>query len=385
MASTDRKLRDFLLAQSAVWLTDRLLDAAASDPVLLTGLQVAASGSDGVQVVRRELDRALRVDTYVEEDDAPTYVYQADRALSLVEDMVRDGSPDDAIEVAEHAIGLLRDAVECVYDEGETQGCLAWAQEIHARACAAGDPDPTALAERLFAFAVADEWGVFVDVLNVYADVLGPSGLARLRGLIGEAVERFPRLAVGARPDSSQSAILELAERAARADGVDAVVDVLARDLGSAHRFERICHELASAGRIEEALGWARRGLVELDPHVGQRQIRRTAAALAGRLGRHSEAAEWVWEDFAKSPSLEGGTSACGSTARPTTAGPGGAVGRFVSCGPFRGSRDLYPPDRRSGAGRRGIPNWSPSCCGRAMSRPRGGPRSTVAARRRCG
>jgi hypothetical protein len=52
-ASTGQKLRDFLLAQSSVWLTERLLNVAASDPVLLAGLQAAASGSDGVQIVRR--------------------------------------------------------------------------------------------------------------------------------------------------------------------------------------------------------------------------------------------------------------------------------------------------------------------------------------------
>ncbi len=61
-ASSDQKLRDFLLAQSPVWLTDRLLSTAAGDPVLLAGLQVAASGADGAQIMRRELDRAISVD-----------------------------------------------------------------------------------------------------------------------------------------------------------------------------------------------------------------------------------------------------------------------------------------------------------------------------------
>lgn len=45
--------------------------------------------------------------------------------------------------------------------------------------------------------------------------------------------------------------ILALAERAAQADGVDAVVDVIAKDFSSAHRFERVCRELGSAGRVE--------------------------------------------------------------------------------------------------------------------------------------
>ena len=133
-ASNDQKLRDFLFAQSPVWLAERLLSAAAGDPVLLAGLQAAASGSDGAQVVQRELDRAIWVDEYVEWDEAPTYVFGVNRALELLANLIRDGHPDQAIELAEHAMDLLEQAVERVQDDGDTHGCLVWAQEIHVRA-----------------------------------------------------------------------------------------------------------------------------------------------------------------------------------------------------------------------------------------------------------
>jgi tetratricopeptide (TPR) repeat protein len=304
---SDRKLREFLLAQSPVWLTDRLLDASASDPALLATLRAAAAGSDRAQVVRRELDRALWVGEGVDWEDAPTYVYQAERALALLEDLLRDGRPDEVIELAEHAIALLAEAVELVADDGDTHGCLVWAREIHTRACVEGNPDPAALAQRLFTLAVADDWGVFTDVVATYADALGPTGVATLRGLIGDELARIPRRTAGAATtDPRDSTIIELAARAARPDGVDAVVDVLARDLTSAHRFEVICQELASAGRVDDALGWARRGLTELDEHVGRPRLRRTAAELAERLGRHDEATELIWADFAAHPTVEG-------------------------------------------------------------------------------
>jgi hypothetical protein len=263
-ASSGQKLRDFLLAQSPVWLTERLLSAAAGDPVLLAGLQVAASGSDGAQIVRRELDRTIWVDEYVEWDESATYVFGVNRALELLSDLIGDGHPDQAIELAEHAMDLLEQAVERVQDDGDTHGCLAWAQEIHVRACAVGNPDPTALAQRLFTRATADEWGVFANVVADYADVLGPAGVATLRGLITQELQRLPRLAAGASADVHHSRILGLAERAAKADGVDAVVDVLAWDLRSASQFQRICQELTAAGRVVQALEWARRGLSEL-------------------------------------------------------------------------------------------------------------------------
>ena len=307
-ASSDQKLREFLLAQSPVWLTERLLNAAVGDPVLLAGLQVAAAGSDGAQVVRRELDRAIWVDEYVEWDEAPTYVFGVNRALELLADLIRDGHPDQAIELAEHAIDLLEQAVERVQDDGDTHGCLAWAQEIHVRACAAGNPDPTALAQRLFTRATADEWGVFANVVADYADVLGPAGVATLRGLITEELQRLPWLVAGASANVHHSRILGLAERAAKADGVDAVVDVLARDLRSASQFQRICQELMAAERVEQALEWARRGLTELQGRIdpGLPDLRRLAASLHAQVGRHGAAVELTWQDFAVVPSVEG-------------------------------------------------------------------------------
>lgn len=306
--SRDQKLRDFLLAQSPVWLTDRLLNTAASDPVLLAGLQAAASGSDGVQVVRRELDRAIWVDEYVEWEDAPTYVHNVNRALELLTDLIRDGHPDQAVELAEHAMDLLEQAVERVHDDGDTHGCLVWAQQIHLQACAASNPDPTALARQLFTRATADEWSILANVVADYADVLGPTGVTTLRGLINEELQRLPRLVAGADADTHHYTILSLAERAAKADGVDAVVDVLAWDLRSASRFERICQELMAAGRVEPALEWARRGLAELQGRTdfGLVDLRRLAASLHAQLGQHDAAVELVWQDFAVAPSVEG-------------------------------------------------------------------------------
>lgn len=87
MASTfgDQKLREFLLAQSPVWLTEQLLSAAADNSALLAALQVAA-GSNGAQVVRRELDRAIWVADFIEWEDVATYVHDVERALGLLAD-----------------------------------------------------------------------------------------------------------------------------------------------------------------------------------------------------------------------------------------------------------------------------------------------------------
>ena len=45
---------------------------------------MAASGSDSAPVARRELDRVIRVNEYVEWDNAPTYVQHGHRAASFL-------------------------------------------------------------------------------------------------------------------------------------------------------------------------------------------------------------------------------------------------------------------------------------------------------------
>jgi hypothetical protein len=98
-----------------------------------------------------------------------------------------------------------------------------------------------------------------------------------------------------------------MAEQAARPLGVGAVVDVLAKDLRAARQYIRICEELISAGRDEQALEWARRGLKERgnERDHGLGELRVITISLCGRLGRTREAVELAWEQFAVTPSLE--------------------------------------------------------------------------------
>jgi hypothetical protein len=88
--------------------------------------------------------------------------------------------------------------------------------------------------------------------------------------------------------------LLQMAEQAARPLGVDAVVDVLARDLRVARQYARICEELITAGRDEQALEWACRGLKERgdERDHGLGELRVIAISLYSRLGKIKEAVE---------------------------------------------------------------------------------------------
>lgn len=367
-----------------MWLAERLLAAARRDAVLLAELEVAASGGTGADLVRRELDRALWVADCVEEEDAPTYVAAVDWGLGMLDKLISDGSADAVVELAEHALDLLADAVGKARTR-VTRTPACWAQEIHLRAVTTARPDGSELAERLFARAVADEWGVFANVVDDYAEPLGTAGCTRLLDLITREMERLPRLGSGQSGDGRRHTVLRLAERAARAESVDAVVDVLARSLTSARAFTRICEELITAGRPVQAVEYAERGLREcgsgrVDHGLGE--LRRLAIGLYATLSRDRDALDLAWCDFEAAPSLEGyqRLHQHGHSDQSWPEWRNKALKTLRAQPRLGKSRALAGPYRPPG-----IRLWSTCCYGRVTSMRHGVPLNKVAARRACG
>jgi hypothetical protein len=145
--SDHEDLREFLAGQSPAWLADRLVRAAGRDRVLLAELQSAASGRDPVETARRELDRAIFVSGFVDEEEVGTYVAGVDRALDMLAGLIDSGHAAQAAGLAEHALQLMHESAESVNYEYELAECAGFAQELHRRACLAADADRRALAE----------------------------------------------------------------------------------------------------------------------------------------------------------------------------------------------------------------------------------------------
>jgi hypothetical protein len=305
----DADLQACLAARSPLWLAERLVAAAGRDPALRTELEITALGGADADRVRQELDRALWVADYVDEEDAPTYVAGADRALGLLDKLIDGGATDEVVALAEHAVDLLADAVEKVQDEGEAQQSLRWAVEIHIRAIRAVRPDPAVLAEWLFARAVADEWGVFADAVPDYAEPLGSAGRAWLRALIDDELGQLPRLGPGEtrrRRAAPWRAHAGLARSPRGQRGRGRRCAVLLPDLGAG--FTRIGRELIEAGRPEQALQWVERGLSQCGTgrvDHGLAELRQVAVDLYAALGRDHDAADMAGRDFKAGPTLE--------------------------------------------------------------------------------
>ncbi|MFJ6566469.1 SWIM zinc finger domain-containing protein [Streptomyces sp. NPDC091292] len=217
----------------------------------------------------------------IEYAEAPGYARQVEEAAGALRALASGGFGVRAVDLAEEAIRALGDAYGEIDDsDGVVGSAVVAVAEAHLAACRVARPDPERLAEWLVGQVLGDgNDAVDLDPLD-YAEVLGPAGLARMRQLAAEARLRNPR----------GWAERYLMERLVKAEGdVDALVALYAKDLdpsGATHL--RIADALESAGRAEEALAWAERGLRDSasEAHVDGRLVEHVCDryARAGRL-----------------------------------------------------------------------------------------------------
>jgi uncharacterized Zn finger protein len=89
---------------------------------------------------------------------------------------------------------------------------------------------------------------------------------------------------------------------ACQSDDPDELVAVLSRDLSSPYSFLRIAEAYDGAGRDDDAIEWAERG-IEAFPGGDPRLVEFLAAARRGR-GEHARAAELIWSLYEAHPGL---------------------------------------------------------------------------------
>ena len=215
---------------------------------------------------------------YIEFDGAHSYANGVRKAAAAIDGLIQAGGAADAIGIAREAISLLAQAYEFIDD---SSGLVADAADellaVHLDACAAAPPEPVSLGDYLAGMLLLDD-SVFApdlgDLVGDYADLLGDRGAATVRERIAAAYAEHPR---GWRAR-------HLTESITKAAGdIDALIAIYAADLDDhGHNHLRIARELDEAGRGDEALGWAERGLREAaqpDAHLVDYLADRYAAA----------------------------------------------------------------------------------------------------------
>lgn len=196
---TTADLRSYLHTQSKATLVDLLLEQTRDDDFLRGHLLLDAAKKRGSSVdldqFRTAIESVINVDDFVDYRWMYEYSSGIQKVIDSVETLLKQGHATEIVELGEHALTCLEDSLGRVDDsDGYMGGIKEQVCELHHRACAAGRPDPEALAKRLFEWELHSEWETFYGAAETYADVLGDDGLAVYRRLAEEVWAKVPAI-----------------------------------------------------------------------------------------------------------------------------------------------------------------------------------------------
>jgi uncharacterized Zn finger protein len=292
-------------------LVSLVLEQARLDERVLERVRLQlATGGDRVDVasIRRAIDVAIDPGDFVPYREAYGWSRGVDEVIDAVERLLEDGRGDAVIELSEHALAALARLGGVIDDSDGHLGVLCERLErLHLAACEKACPEPAALAERLLRWQLDCNLEVFYDAAGTYAEILGEAGLARYGQLAQAEWEQVPELGPGdEREYGRRFRITHVMKDLARGRGdVDELAGVLRRDLSLPHDFLRIAEVYREAGRDEEAIEWAERGLEAFSSERPDSGLQTFLAGIYAAQGRHAEALEIAWDRFADHPGLD--------------------------------------------------------------------------------
>lgn len=315
-SSESEQLSDYLHGLSFDRLVAIVVKQASSDVGLRQRLLAeAAAGPGGVPdsaAWRRSLDSAFAPPRgpLVYNDEADDWTAGVHQVMDGLESLLERGHCRAVMELTDYGCRLASAACSYVhYSGGWVDDISERLIELHYRACITGQPDPVELARRLveLEFGSAPEWEFLDGAVMTYAEVLGEAGLAEYRRLIDRQRESEQRTS---RRDRRNALLNNWSHQALRCwaratDDPDTLIEAHKADgIGPSACWE-ISRVLDDAGREDEALEWARRGLRGHPPPWSfGNDLRDYLAAALRKRGEDREALSLYWDAFAAHPSL---------------------------------------------------------------------------------
>lgn len=306
-------VRDYLARQGQDALVAMLMEQAMDDERLRRRLmmQAAKHGRKGLDVgsYLAAIDTAVDTGGFLEYGAAHDYSAGIEDAVASIEELLDAGHAVEVIELTEHALAAVENAMESVDDsDGHLGGILERLEETHHSACKKAKPDPESLAERLFEWELRTPWDTFFGAVERYAEVLGKKGLAAYRALAEAEWARIPTRGPSGDDTGTHARrfrITHIMETLARQSGdVEAVVAIMQRDLSSAYAYLKIAETYREARQHDLALEWAERG-VKAFPQRTDSRLREFLAEEYHRRERHDEAMGLAWSEFTDSAELD--------------------------------------------------------------------------------
>lgn len=306
----DVLIREYLETLSDSALRDWVIEAADRDRGVRDKLLFAAKGKagSGAASLRSVVRQATRVSGALDWREAGGYADRLADLAQALDERNADGDPK-LVEIIEQAISQAEEALGQIDDsDGAVMPAIMRLREVHERACNSLNPDPVALAERLFRFQTTGDWDTFHSVLPAYERALQESGLKRYRDLVETAWKQLPALgpeAFRTHFDVDRFRIQHAMEELAEASGdVDALVSVKSHNLSNPYAFLELAEVFKRHGRHDEGLAWAEKGIAAF----GNERLDELVMFCIDeylRRGDTSQVESLAWRRFARQPGSE--------------------------------------------------------------------------------
>lgn len=306
-------VREYLSGQEISALVEIIVEQMMEDEKLRDRLMFKAARSKqkgpDLAFFKQTINQATKTRGFVDYEAASGFARKINTVVDCIDELLVDGYAQEVIDLTEHALGRVEEALGEMDDsDGYMTPILERLQEIHHKACAKAEPDPEALARRLFEWELTTDWDTFGGAAETYADVLGEKGLAVYRSLAEAEWQKVPQLGPGQMErayDHRRHRLSSIMEALACVDDdVESLVAVQSRDLSSEYRFLQIAQTYIDAGKPDQALEWAEKGLQAFPKNTDSR-LREFLADEYQQRKRHAEAMQLIWANFAEHPHLE--------------------------------------------------------------------------------
>lgn len=309
-----KDIRPWLEGQESQFILDMLMGQVKSDARLYEELtlRIAKENAGGLDIsaYRRAVRAAFHTHGFIDYRDMYEYAEGVSDAINSIERLYKEGFAVEAIILSEYAFEQAALALANADDsDGHFGDFCERLGGIHFAACRSASPDPIELAGRLFTFEMMDsDLDIFYGAAETYKKILGKQGLAEYRRLAEKEWSNVQEKGPESR-DTGHSGkrfrITHIMESLAKADGdIDALIAVKKRDLSKPYSFLEIAEICKKAGRRDEALDWAEKGLA-LFPENQDNRLRDFIAEGYHRRKRYDEASSLYRVQFTEHPELE--------------------------------------------------------------------------------
>jgi hypothetical protein len=247
-----------LVRLGAERLVDILLELADEQPAIKRRLRLELAGEAGGEIVAAEIIKritALRsAKSFIDWQRRPDFVRDLDLTRAQISGRVAQTRPDLALDLMWRFMALAEPVINRVDDSnGSVGGVFRAACDDLGLLASKASPDQQALAERVFAAVIKNEYGEFDRLVPVIFPALGAAGVAALRARLLAALPERP---AKGRFDSRAAAVRRALQDLADGEGdVEAYIALVpSEDRKRSAVAAEIGRRLLNTGRAEEAV-----------------------------------------------------------------------------------------------------------------------------------